>query len=339
MTHEMPTPQDLPPAELQFFKLSAEQASELDRIGPGPEAEALVTSIGENILRNGNMAVVVEIDAEGNERPLHLMNLGDDLGTTVNLTKADNASKYPTLDEAYRLVTPDNNAETVEPIDTTEAMAKIVEDAGMLQAITQYSQLMQAVEQGRQTDAMVLRDASDHIDGLLRQLNLAASNGPWAGNKLGNHQQLMRQAQETAEALRSSAARLQYSNEATQQEVRRFGQQMNASSEEAQPKLAQIDAPEAQQLRSASRQVAETVAAATPRVRQLGDDRLQTVRLIAQQLESICYDGSLTVDDAAGMIHRARYMLEEAGDSSTKSSRMYDELTHDVERLATLLRR
>lgn len=340
MTHEAPSlHQDLSPAELQFFKLTAEQANELDRLGPGPEAEVLVASIGENVLRNGNMAVVVETDAEGNERPLHLMNLGDDLGTTVNLAKAGNAEKYPTLDEAYQLVSPDGDTETVESVDTGEVIARVVEDSGLSRIVTQYGQLMQAVEQGRQMDAVVLRDASDHVDGLLRQLNMAASNGPWAGNKLGNHQQLMRQAQETAEALRSSAARLQYSNEATQQETRRFGQHMDASSEEAQPKLAQIDAPEAQHLRSVTQQVAEAVAAATPLARQLGDDRLQGIRLVAQQLESICYDGSLTVDDAAGMIHRARYMLEEASDSSTKSSRLYDELTHDIERLATLLRR
>lgn len=100
--------------EQRLFKLSQEQADQLDNTELGTDTYELLHEFGA-IGLTGNVALVYAKDESGDDHPSHYIELSrSDLGTRINLDRNQNAERLPSIADAHEILQKLENPSVVE---------------------------------------------------------------------------------------------------------------------------------------------------------------------------------------------------------------------------------
>ncbi len=328
----------------QLFKITAEQEAQLGRVEMGPESEAMLQSFGA-IAVEGNVALVVTTAEDGTETPSHYVDIGSDLGTRLNPDKSERAKQLPSLEEGHALVNqkaesesePEQEAASTEQ-ETVAAIEKIIDESDLVEALNSYNRLHDDMEQGAHVERSALTAASEQLEMLLRSLNYANNEGPWAGNNLRNHPQLINQVRQAAEELQQVNRQIQNAGNDTADSREAFTNRFVETAENAQQKLAQIESDDARGIKRSLSDISESLQVQRMRSRNSGDDKNAKLGQLARQIEEMAYDSYMTVDDALHVIRNGQYILESLVTDGHRSRVEQEELQNQIASLARTVR-
>jgi hypothetical protein len=326
-----------PQQEPQIFKLTTEQIDQLDRLGPGPEAERFASSLGSVALGEGNVAVIVETDERGEEHPQRLVHLGADLGTTINLEKNENDKKYPRLEDAFEQVKTEKKA---QKDDEATRVSRIIEDSGLNDVIKRYESVISDIETGARYDSAALDAASEDVDSLLRAAQREADDGPWAGNHFTDHRDLVRRAEDAVDTLRGIARKA--SNEAADtpvSQLQRYNRDFTGVSERLESGLAGVRDERGRYVVNTVVDANETLGAVARGLADSDEASAQSLMRIASELDSFVTDRHATVSDVVDILRRAKMRLEQSLEDLQQRPRYCAQVTQKIDQIQRTLER
>jgi len=292
----------------QIHVLSPEDARSIVEMDPS-EARKLMGGIA----LEGAVGLVVERDERGAERPVKLVNLSErDLGTSIN-PESNNASKYPSLKEAYDRVVADRG----DSVEGDGADGDVFDGEPLQAKLNEFDSLTDDLYNGVEMSQNELDGAIRSVDTLLKDLRRKESDGSWSGNKLSNHQDIVRKAQDMAVTLHRMAEGVEHSvvdGEDAGSKVKRYSTMFDETTEAP---MGESDK---------AKHVSQTAGAAGEDLRNLArelsgldDVRVQELRTVASALDSLANESYMTVSDASSTVANLKRRLDDVFENGARA--------------------
>lgn len=311
--------------ELQFVPLTPEQA---ELVADYPEATKELGHVAMEGVELVGVVPATETDAA------HFVNLDSDVGTRINVT-----SDTEKAQENYeRYGSPDAAAERLygeAPVSTEEAaegstLAEAAEAAGLTDMLRQYDGLEDAIRTLDRINAENVNDLRQDIINLQQALD--GANGPWAGNSIQDHPELISQIDAVSQSMANQVVELDNRVKGQQHETSHYVENVAAAGREVAPLGDEADqalfTKTFDQVSTSLEQLANTDADAAA---------VNLLRNVVDVLSSLRTESHLSISDVQDTTGQLMAMLETAQQQLTHMHKL-DAVSENISALEKLTR-